>query len=193
MSSKGNINGFDTGRLFQTIEAMRTAPSLGKFQFRARNKWIDGRHNRSEISDFYGAGQENDTREQPFVFDNDAHQVLDGEDNGANPLEYILHGLAGCLTTSLVAHAAARGIQIDSVESTYEGDIDLRGFLGITDEVRNGYENIRVKFRIESDAPQETIEELIQIAQQHSPVFDTLTRPVSISVELEKSEAAVTK
>ena len=102
----------------------------------------------------------------------------------ANPVEYLLAALAGCITTGLVYHAAARGIELQEVESTYEGNVDLRGFLGMTDEVRNGYEAINVTFRIKSDAPREQLEELVKIAQQRSPVFDCVTNPVPVNVKL---------
>jgi uncharacterized OsmC-like protein len=117
--------------------------------------------------------------------------VLLGEDHGPNPVEYVLHALAGCLTTSLVYHAAAQGIRIDEVESTYEGDIDLHGFLGLSDEVRNGYQNIRVTFKIKADAPPEKLEELLLLAQKRSPVFDTVSNPVSVTVSLEAESTSV--
>lgn len=176
------MNGVNVDQLFSTIEAIKATPGLAKFQFRAKNRWIDGGHNRSTIKEFYGAGQEDTTRVQAFVLDNDEPPVLLGADRGANPVEYVLHALAGCLTTSLVFHAAAQGVKIDEVESVFEGDIDLHGFLGLSDQVRNGYQQIRVTFRIKGDASPEKLEELCQLAQQRSPVFDTITNPVSVSV-----------
>ena len=107
-----------------------------------------------------------------------------GTDKGANPVEYALAALAGCLTTSLVYHAAARGIEIEEVESTYEGELDLHGFLGLDDTVRNGYEGINITFKIKSDAPREKLEEIIQVAQQRSPVFDIISNPVPVNVQL---------
>ena len=178
-------NGVNVEQLFGTINAIKETPGLAKFTFRAGNQWINGGHNRTTIKDFYGAGAEDTSRQTPFVMDNDEPAVLLGQDKGANPVEFVLHALAGCLTTSLVYHAAARGIQIDEVESRFEGDLDLHGFLGLSDQIRNGYKNIRVTFKIKADAPQETLEELVQMAQRRSPVFDIVSNPVPVSVRLE--------
>jgi uncharacterized OsmC-like protein len=179
-----NINGVDVDQLFSTIDSIKENPRLAKFEFRANNRWIIGGHNRTSIKDFYGAGREDASRKQTFVFDNDEPVVLLGEDNGANPVEFVLHALAGCLTTSLVYHAASQGIKIDAVESTFEGDLDLRGFLGMNEDVRNGYENIRVTFKIKADAPEEKLKELCELAQKRSPVFDIVTNRVPVKVQL---------
>ena len=179
-----NINGVDVDQLFSTINAIKENPGLAKFEFRANNQWVNGGHNRTSIKDFYGAGQEDTTRKRTFVFDNDEPVALLGEDNGANPVEFVLHALAGCLTTSLVYHAAAQGIKIDAVESKFEGDLDLRGFLGMNEDVRNGYENIRVTFKIKADAPEEKLKELCELAQKRSPVFDIVTNRVPVNVQL---------
>ena len=144
---------------------------------------FDGAQNQTTVKDFYGAC-ETQTRETPFVFQKDEPPVLLGQDAGANPVEYLFAALAGCVTTGLVYHAAAKGIELDEVESTYEGDLDLRGFLGMTNEVRNGYESITITFKIKSDAPREQLEELVQIAQDRSPVFDIVSNPVPINVKL---------
>src|SRR5262249_25034118 len=157
-------------RLFATIGAIQQTTSLANFKFRARNKWVAGGRNRSTVQSFYGAGQEDASRKGPFVMDNDEPDVLLGSDQAANPVENVLHTLAGCLTTSLIYHAAARGIKIDAVESSLEGDLVLRGFLGLDDHVRNGYENVRVTFRISSGAPRAQLEELCKVAQARSPV-----------------------
>lgn len=178
-------NGVDIGRLAATIRAVEADPTLAEFQFRAHNTWIDGGHNRSTIKGFFGAGQEDESRTRVFVYDNDEPDVLLGQDNGANPVEYVLHALAGCLTTSLVYHAAARGIRIDRVESWYEGDLDLRGFLGVSDDVRRGYQAVRVRFAIDAPgATRDQLEELVQMGMKHSPVFDTVSNPVGVSVSL---------
>ncbi len=182
--TNGNINGVKVDQLFATINAIKDNPGLAKFKFRAANEWVNGGHNRTTIKDFYGAGQEDTSRRQTFVFDNDEPAVLLGEDNGANPVEFVLHALAGCLTTSLVYHAAAQGIKIEAVESKFEGELDLRGFLGMSENVRNGYENIRVTFKIKADAPEEKLKELCELAQQRSPVFDIITNPTPVSVQL---------
>jgi uncharacterized OsmC-like protein len=182
----GTINGVDVDRLFGTIDTIEEKPAIAKFQFRAANRWLGGGLNRSAIQGFYGAGREDATRTRPFVLDNDEPDVLLGTDQGANPVEYVLHALAGCLTTSLVYHAAARGIAVEEVESTLEGDLDLRGFLGLSDEVRSGYERVRVKFRIKADATPEQIDELCRTAQRRSPVFDIVSHGVPVSVSAER-------
>ena len=137
------------------------------------------------IKDFYGALQEDDTRD-PLIFELDEPPVLCGKNLGANPVEYLLVALSGCLTTSLVAHAAAKGIEVKKVESRYEGDLDLQGFLGLSDEVPVGYQNIRVYFKIEADLSEAEKEELIKMAQKYSPVFNTITKSAPVSVQLEK-------
>jgi uncharacterized OsmC-like protein len=185
----GMINGVDVDRLFATIDAVGKDTSLADFRFRAENSWMRGGHNRSTIQGFYGAGQEDPTRTKPFVLDNDEPAVLLGEDHGANPVEYVLHALAGCVTTSLVYHASARGIRIDEVSSTLEGQLDLRGFLGMDDTVRNGYEKIRVTLRVKGDATDEQLEELCRLAERRSPVFDIVSNPVPVEVKLERAKA----
>jgi len=179
------INGVDVSQLFATIDAIKGTPDIAKFKFRASNEWINGGHNRTTITDFYGA-REDHPHEQPFVLDEDEHQVLLGEDQGPNPVEYLLAGLIGCLTSSLVYHAAARGITIRGIRSRLEGDIDLRGFLGLSPDVKVGYENIRVYFKIDADLSEAQKEELIQMAQKYSPVFNTVANPTPVSVNLEK-------
>jgi uncharacterized OsmC-like protein len=180
------MNGVDVDQLFGTVDVIKDKPEIAKFKFRAKNKWVNGGHNRTTVKDFYGAGKEDTSRTKPFVFEEDEPPVLLGEDHGANPVEYALTALAGCLTTSLVYHAAARGIRIDEVESKLEGDLDLRGFLGMSENVRNGYENIRVTFNVKADAPREKIEELVELAQKRSPVFDIVSNAVPVSVKLEE-------
>jgi uncharacterized OsmC-like protein len=178
------VNGVNVDELFKTVDAVKKTAAIAKFRFRADNTWINGGHNRTSIRNFYGAGAEDTSRKTPFVLDADEPKVLLGTDRGPNPVEYVLTALAGCLTSSLVYHAAARGIAIEEVESHLEGDLDLRGFLGTSDEVRNGYENIRVTFKIKADAPEEQLRELVQLARERSPVFDILSHPVPVSVEL---------
>ncbi|MEW6131232.1 MAG: OsmC family protein [Acidobacteriota bacterium] len=184
MEDKIVVNGVDVTRLFNTINAIKETPTLATFNFRASNQWIKGGHNRSTIKEFYGAGQEDETRSRPFIFDADEPDILLGEDQGANPVEFVLHALAGCLTTSLVYHAAAQGIHLESVESTLEGELDLQGFLGLSDDIRNGYNDIRVTFNIRSDAPVEKLRELCELAQKRSPVFDIVSNPVPVTVQL---------
>ena len=181
------VNGVDVARLGQTVEAVQREPSLAACQFRAVNRWVGGGHNRSTIQGFYGAGEEDRTRAAAFVLDADEPPLLLGKDQGANPVEFVLHALAACLTTSMVYHAAARGIRIDSVESRLDGDLDLRGFLGVSDNVRRGYQQIRVKCQVTSDAAADELQQLTT----YSPVFDIVSNPVpvSVSIEVQRSKA----
>jgi uncharacterized OsmC-like protein len=177
-------NGVDTEQLFGTLDAIKADPSLARFQFRARNRWIDGAHNRTTIRDFYAANQEDTSRAEEFVIDAGEPAILLGADTGPNPAEYLLHALAACLTTSLVYVAAARGVHLTEVESTLEGDMDVQGALGLSDEYRNGFERIRVSFRVEGDAPEEKLREIVARAQQRSAVFDMVTNGVPVTVDV---------
>ena len=154
------VNGVDVPRLKEMVQAVGTDPGLARFQFRLRNRWLGVGSNRSEIGRFSGTDQEHRTDGEAFIVDNDEPEVLLGQDRAPNPVEYVLHALAGCLTTTMVYHAAARGIEIQSVECELTGEIDLRGFLGLSDEVPKGYQKIEAKFRVKSDAPLETLQEL---------------------------------
>jgi len=167
-----------------TFDAIKSQPSLAKFQFRATNKWIDGAHNRSTIKNFYGAGQEDQSREKPFVVDIGEPAVLLGTDTGPNPAEFLLHAIAGCLTVAIVNVATARGVTLTRVESSIEGDIDVLGTLGLDDSVRNGFEGIRINFQVEGDAPAEKLQEIVDRAKARSAVFDSVTRGVPIAVGL---------
>ena len=175
-------NGVDTAQLYGTLDAIKADPSLARFQFRAQNRWIDGAHNRSTIQGFYGAGQEDVSRTQSFSLDAGEPAILLGTDTGANPAEALLHALAGCLTTSLVYVAAARKVRLTEVQSTLEGDMDVRGALGLSDEVRNGFTQIRVSFKVKGDAPPEKLREVVERAQQRSAVFDIVTNGVPVEV-----------
>jgi uncharacterized OsmC-like protein len=176
-------NGVDTAQMYGTLDAINANPELGVFQFRASNRWLGGAHNRSTIRSFYGAGQEDESRAEAFTLDAGEPAVLLGVDTGPNPAEALLHALAACLTTTLVYVAAARKVNLTEVESTLEGDMDVRGCLGLTDEVRNGFTNIRVRFRISGDAPQEKLQEIIERAQARSAVFDMVSHGVPVQVE----------
>ncbi len=186
VTQQRRVNGVNVDQLHSTIRLVKQRPEVAKFRFRAANEWVDGTHNRATVSGFYGAGEEHTSRE-PMQFELDEPPVLLGENRGANPVEYLLAALSGCLTTSLIAHASAKGIEIKGVESRYEGDLDLRGFLGVSEDVKVGYESIRVYFKIDADISQQQKEELIRTAQKHSPVFNTIANPVSVSVELDES------
>lgn len=177
-------NGVDTRVMFGTLDAIKAQPELGKFQFRVRNCWIDGSHNRTTIKDFYGAGQEDMSRTAEFVVDAGEPAVLLGTDTGPNPAEYLLHALAACLTTSLVYVAAARGVELTEVESTLEGDMDVQGALGLSDEYRNGFEQIRISFRVAGYASEEKLREVVERAQQRSAVFDMVTNGVPVTVDV---------
>ena len=177
------VNGVNVTQLFDTIENIKETKDIAKFNFRAQNKWVDGTENHTTVSDYYGACKTH-TRNKPHVFVKDEPPVLLGGDKGANPVEYLLVGLAGCITTSLVAHAAAKGIQIDSIESTLEGDIDLQGLLQLDENVNPGYQGINISFKIESDASDETLQGLIDLARKASPVANTVSRPTPVNVKL---------
>src|ERR1051325_859643 len=177
-------NGVDTAQLFGTLDAIKADPAIAKFQFRARNRWIDGAHNRSTIRDFHAAKQEDTSRTTEFVLDAGEPAILLGTDTGPNPAEYLLHALAACLTTSLVYVAAARGVHLTEVESRLEGDMDVQGALGLSDSYRNGFEQIRVSFRVEGDAPEEKLREVVARAKQRSAVFDMVTSGVPVTVDV---------
>jgi uncharacterized OsmC-like protein len=179
------VNGVNVDELFGTIDAVKKTPVIATFKFRANNEWIDGGHNRTTIKNFYGTQQDHEHKE-PFVLDADEPPLLLGKDLGPNPVEYALTALAACVTTSIVYHAAAKGVTIRSMESRLEGDIDLQGFLGIKDDVPRGYKEIRMYVNIDADAPPEKLEEIVQLGPTYSPVFDTITRAVPVSVQLEK-------
>jgi uncharacterized OsmC-like protein len=177
-------NGVDTAVMFATLDAIKAQPTLGTFQFRARNRWLGGSHNRTTIKDFYGAGQEDTSRTEAFTVDAGEPPILLGRNDGPNPAEYLLHALAACLTTSLVYVAAARGVELTEVESTIEGDMDVRGALGLDDDYRNGFERIRVSFRVAGNAPEEKLREVVERAQQRSAVFDMVTHGVPVTVDM---------
>jgi uncharacterized OsmC-like protein len=178
-------NGVDTQQLFGTLDLVKQQPELARFQFRATNRWIVGAHNRTTIKDFYGAGQVDTSRSEPFVLDAGEPAVLVGKDTGPNPAELLLHALAACVTTSLVYVAAARGVRLTEVESTLEGDIDLNGALG-TETVyhRNGFERIRMTFRVRGDAPPDKLREVVARGHARSAVFDSVTRGVPVIVDV---------
>lgn len=185
MAQDKMVNGVSVDQLFKTIDLIKEKPEIAQFKFRASNIWIHGTHNRATVKDFYGALQEDDSR-RPLVFDLDEPPVLCGTNQGANPVEYLLVALSGCLTTSLVAHAAAKGIAVKKVSSRYEGDIDLQGFLGLSEKVPVGYRQIRVFFKVEADISQAQKAELVKMAQKYSPVFNTITKSAPVAVQLEE-------
>ena len=177
-------NGVDTATLFATLDAVRADTGLAEFQFRATNRWLSGTHNQSTIHGFHGAKQEM-THREPFTFDADHPPVLVGSDNGPTPVEYVLHALAACLTSGLANIAAARGVNLTEVESTVEGDIDLLGILGLSDgSVRNGYQQIKVSFKLRGDDP-EKLRKVVEQSRQRSAVYDVVTNGVPVEIEVD--------
>jgi uncharacterized OsmC-like protein len=177
-------NGVNVDKLFGTLDVIKAQPEIAKFVWRAENQWIDGAHNRTSIKEFFAAGGEDTSRADAFTVDAGEPAILIGNDTGPNPAEYLMHALAACLTTSLVYVAAARGVHLESVESRLEGDMDVRGALGLSNEVRNGFQQLRVTFIVKGDAPQEKLNEIVRRAQERSAVFDSIVRGVPVSVQL---------
>jgi len=175
------VNGVDVSALMDTIVAIKSNPEIAKFDFRATNTWMGGDKNRSIIKDFTGALEEQRDGMQSFIADNGEPQVLLGNDEAPNPVEWLLHALIGCMTTTTVYHAASRGIEIGAIDSMIEGDLDLRGFLGLSAEVRKGYSAIRATMRVKTKADAETIKSLTAM----SPVYDVVSRSLPVSVHIE--------
>jgi uncharacterized OsmC-like protein len=180
---QSRLNGVDTEGLFATLDAVKAQPEIARFQFRATNRWVSGTHNRGTINGYYGAGQEH-TRPADFVFDADHPPVLVGGDNGPTPVEHLLHALAACLTSGLANIAAARGIELEEVTSTVEGDINLLGILGLDPAVRNGFEAIRVVFHVKGDAAAEKLAALVDQSRNRSAVYDVITHGVPVSIDV---------
>ena len=176
----GYLNGVHLETLQGTVNAIAGDPAMGQCKFRASNTWLGGAHNRTRITGFYGASQEIAHR-QSYELHADEPPILAGNDVGANPIEHLLNALAACVTTSMVAHAAVRGIRIESLESELEGDIDLRGFLGLDASVPKGFTDIRVNFRVKTDP--ENIDTLKQLST-FSPVLNTLTHGANVNIQV---------
>lgn len=185
MNMENTLNGVNVTELFKTIDAVKKRPVISKFRFRAQNQWVDGGHNRTTIKNFFGTEKDHDHNE-PFVLDADEPPLLLGKDLYPNPVEYVLTALAACVTTSIVYHAAAKGIAIQSMETRLEGDLDLQGFLGIDKKMPRGYQEIRMYVNIDADVPPDRLEEILELGPTFSPVFDTITRAVPVKVHLEK-------
>jgi uncharacterized OsmC-like protein len=175
------MNGVDTPTLFATLDVVRSQPELAKFQFRATNRWIAGTHSRSRLEMFSGAGGEH-RHTGDVQFDADHPKVLVGADNAPTPVEFLLHAIAACITSGIGNIAAARGVKLTEVESTVEGDINLLGIFGMSDQVRNGYEQIRVNFRITGEAPPEKLAQIVEQAKARSAVYDVLTNGTSVQI-----------
>jgi len=177
-------NGVDTATLFATLDAVKQAPEAARFQFRARNQWVSGTHNRTTISGYFGVGEER-AHERTFVFDADHPAVLVGTDQGPTPAEFVLQALAACLTAGLANIAAARKITLTEVRSTITGDIDLNGILGLNPAVRNGYQQITVRFTVKGDAPAGKLRELVDQSRARSAVYDVITNGVPVTIEVD--------
>jgi uncharacterized OsmC-like protein len=179
--TRGPLNGVDTPTLFATIDAVAGQRELARFRFRARNRWQTGTHSRSTITSYYGAGADHE-HVREFTVDADHPAVLVGTDQGPTPVELVLVALASCLTGGIGNIAAARGIELHEVESVIEGEMDLQGILGLSDQVRNGYEGIRVDFTIRGDAPDETLRKIADQSRARSAVFDIVTNAVPVQI-----------
>jgi uncharacterized OsmC-like protein len=175
------LNGVDTPKLFATLNVVKAQPELARFQFRASNRWVKGTHSRSRLETFSGAGAEH-RHTGDIEFNADHPAVLVGGDAAPTPVEFLLHAIAACITSGIGNIAAARGVTLTEVESTVEGDIDLRGVLGLSGQVRNGYNQIRVHFRIKGDAAPEKLAEIVAQSQARSAVFDVLTNGTTVNV-----------
>lgn len=180
------VNGVDVGALGEAIHTFRSDPPLGRFQFRATNTWQTGGYSQTTISGFYGAGEEHSSEQRPFRLSADEPALLLGEDRGPNPVEHLLNALAACVTSAMVYHSAARGLRLSRVQSTLEGELDIRGFMGITDEVRRGYQNIRISFQVEGDGTPEQLKQLCE----YSPVLDVVRHGTQVAIEVEKVGAS---
>jgi uncharacterized OsmC-like protein len=182
-SEPGVRNGVDTKTLFATLDAVKEAPEAAKFQFRASNRWISGTHSRGTMHGYFGVGEERE-HVQPYSAHVDHPTVLVGTDQGPTPVEWLLHALAGCLTAGIGNIAAARGVELEEVTSTVEGDIDLNGLLGLNDQVRNGFEQIRVTFEVKGDAAAEKLRAVVEQSKARSAVYDIITNGVPISIDV---------
>jgi len=177
-------NGVNLTQLVATVEAIKAKPDLAKFSFRAENTWETGGRSRTRIQGFYGAGQEDPSRKLPFELVGDEPPVLLGTDQAPNAVEAVLHALASCIAVGFIYNAAARDIEVTALTSSVEGELDLQAFLGLSESVRPGFENIRFRYQVKSNASREKVEELCEYVQRTSPVLDMLRNPVPVSVEL---------
>ena len=179
--TKNVDNGVNVEALLGAREALTEAPEAARFQWRATCDWVNGTHSRSAVEGFYGLGEEQQHKTQ-FTFDADHPEVFASHDHGATPVEYVMVGLAGCLTAGVASVAQNRGIQLRSVRATLEGDMDIQGILGVDSDVRNGFDSIKVSFEIDADASRDDVEALVAQSQKRSAVFDIVTNPTNVSV-----------
>jgi uncharacterized OsmC-like protein len=176
-------NGVNVQALLDAREALKQAPEAAQFKWRATCKWVHGTHSKSSIKTFFGLGQEQQHRSE-FTHETDHPEIFASEDHAATPVELVLAGLAGCLTAGVAAVAQNRGIQLHSVSATLEAGMDIAGILGIDPEVRNGFDGIKVTYKIDADASQKEIEALVAQSQKRSAVYDIVTNPTNVTVEV---------
>ena len=180
-----SLNGVNVDQLVGTVNAVKENPKIARFQFRTHTDWVDGGRSRTTIQSFYGAGQEDASQTEPFVLEGDEPPVLLGGNRGPNAVEAVLHAIASCLAVGFIYNAAAQGIKVEALDFDLEGNLDLQGFLGLSEQVRPGYEGVSVTYRVKSDAPREKVEELCAYVQKTSPVLDIIRNPVPVTVRLE--------
>ena len=183
MAQSSVNNGVNVEALLAAREVLRGAPQAAKFTWRASCKWQDGTYTHSKVQGFHGLGEEQKHKTE-FTFDADHLEIFVFEDRGATPVEYVLVGLASCLTVGVAAVVQNRGIQLRSVEATLEGSMDIQGILGIDSDVRSGYDDIKVTFKIDADASKQDIEALVAQSQKRSAVYDIITNPTNVTVEV---------
>jgi uncharacterized OsmC-like protein len=178
--TKDMTNGVNVGQLLDVVATIEADPGYAKFQFRASNEWIEGGRNRSRIKEYYAGNAEDTNRQQAFIVDSDEPTIAAGHDSAPNPVEYVLHALGACLTSTLVNHAAVRGIEIEAVESSYTGNIDVRGMIGLSEDARKGFSKVTVSMRVKSEA---SVEELTELAL-YSPVYDIVSKSLPVEFTL---------
>lgn len=179
-----SLNGINVEVIGAVIQHVGDNRLLGQARFRASNTWISGAQNRTSIQGFYAAGEEDSSREEPFIIDSDEPPLVGGENLGANAVEIALTGLASCLTGTLVSYGALMGIQLDAVTAELEGDMDMAGLFGVDEDTKKGLQHVRVDYRIQSPEPRERIVELLGLARKFSPVHDIFANPVPVTVRL---------
>lgn len=185
MAVETNVtNGVNVEQLTETINHVKQNPDLAKFKFRAHTDWVNGAYSRTRIHGFYGAGQEDNSRSEAFILEGDEPLVLLGNNQAPNAVETVLHALTSCLAVGFVYNAAAQGIEVEELNFDIRGDLDLHRFLGLSDQTRPGYDNIKVTYRVNCDAPREKVEELCAYVQKTSPVLDIIKNPVPVTVEM---------
>jgi len=177
------VNGVSLEAFFNAAHAISNVTSLGRYQFRAHNQWLDGGHTRTKVKDFFGAGEEQTSRATPFVVESDFPSVFRGTDRAMDPLEHLLAAIGACITTTIVWHAAAQGTHVEAIDTWVEGDIDLQGWFGIVRDSRPGYSEIRVSIDLDAEASEEMLDQLVSLGTKYSPLFDTVNRGTRITVK----------